>query len=112
MWVKFALSYWNLSGHYWFFGRLLDMERTPTGKNTDISKMTRGMKKLRLAYNHLSHKAAKVKCKHCSVLVRRDGLAAHRRSTKCARKNKKYDKKKHDSAKIKCGATRSSCEVK
>ena len=79
------------------------MERTSTGKNTDISKMTRGMKKLRLAYNHLSHKASKVKCKHCSAVVRRDGLAAHRRSTKCAKKNVKYDKKKHDSAKIRCG---------
>ena len=81
---------------------LLENERTDRDLLEETRTVTKLMKTMRVSYNHAREKKRKVKCSHCGGNVRRDGLAAHKRSAICARKRTKYNKKGNDLKKVPC----------
>ena len=84
---------------------LLENGRTVPGLLEDrrtVAGLVKKMTKMRVAYNHAWEKRRKIKCPNCGGMVRRDGMAAHKRSAICARKRTKYNKKGNDLKKIPC----------
>lgn len=61
-----------------------------------VRDITQTLGDMSLGFNRKRHNSTKVKCPNCKSRVRRDGLKAHKTSSKCARKARTYNKKKHD----------------